>query len=65
MNDPCEVLITILFSLIYKRKVSDYNRDLFANTELGEYRSKDILINIYLSGDNRDVYNSIIKVNAK
>ena len=52
MNDHCEVLITQLFSVIYRRKVSDYNRDLFANTELGEYRPKDILINIYLSSDN-------------
>ena len=39
MNDPCEVLITLLFSVIYKRKVSGYNRDSFANTELGEDRS--------------------------
>ena len=52
MNDPCEVLITLLFSVIYKRKVSGYNRDLFPNTELREDRSKYILINIYLSGDN-------------
>ena len=33
MNDPCEVLIILLFSVIYKRKVSGYNRDLFPNTE--------------------------------
>ena len=52
MNDPCEVLITLLFSDIYKRKVSGYNRDLFTNTELREDRPKDILIYIYLSGDN-------------
>jgi hypothetical protein len=65
MNDPCEVLITLLFSVIYKRKVSGYNRDLFANTELREDRSEYILINIYLSGDNGDVYNGIIKVNTK
>ena len=37
MNDPCEVLITLLFSVIYKRKVSGYNRDLFANTEYNGY----------------------------
>ena len=37
MNNPCEVLITLLFSVIYKRKVSGYNRDLFADAELGEY----------------------------
>ena len=52
MNDHCEVLITQLFSVIYRRKVSDYNRNLFADAELREDRSKDILINIYLSGDN-------------
>ena len=52
MNDPCEVLITLLFMVIRKRKVSDYNRDLCSNTELGEDRTKDILINIYFSGNN-------------
>ena len=37
MNYPCEVLITLLFSVIYKRRVSDYNRDLFADAKLREY----------------------------
>ena len=37
MNNPCEVLINLLFSVIYKRKVSGYNRDLFANAKLREY----------------------------
>ena len=37
MNDHCEVLINLLFSVIYKRKVSDYNRDLFPDAKLREY----------------------------
>ena len=44
MNDPCEVLITLLFSVIYKTKVSDYNRDLFANTESNDIYNLLILL---------------------
>ena len=52
MNDHCEVLMNQLFSVIYRRKVSDYNRDLFADTELRKDRTKYVMIYIYFPSNN-------------